>query len=241
MNKMNKMNRMNKMNKMNKFYKETDMHEIGIDEVGRGPLFGRVYTACVILPKLESFKYELLKDSKKFTSEKKLIEVCNYIKENAIAWSVTYEEEYVIDKINIRQAIFNSMHNSINEIILKMNDNNYLKYYLLIDGIDFKPYIYYNNDLNILEQMNHILIKDGDNTYCSIAAASIIAKVERDNYIKELCKKYVFLDEYYGLNKNKGYGTLQHIEGIKKYGITKMHRKTFGICKIANIIELEIE
>jgi ribonuclease HII len=79
--------------------------------------------------------------------------------------------------------------------------------------------------------LNHECIKGGDNEYCSIAAASILAKVERDKYIDELCKKYPELIEKYGIDTNKGYGAQKHINGIKKYGITKWHRKSFGICK----------
>ena len=91
--------------------------EIGIDEAGRGPLFGRVYTAAVILPDDENFDYSLLKDSKKFHSEKKINEVANYIKENAFAWSITYNDEKMIDKINIRQSVLSSMHQSIKKIV----------------------------------------------------------------------------------------------------------------------------
>ena len=87
---------------------------------------------------------------------------------------------------------------------------------------------------NIIKQVPVKCIEGGDNKYCSIAAASIIAKVERDNYIYEMCKKYPILDTYYDLSKNKGYGTAKHMDGIKKYGITQWHRKTFGICNNSN-------
>ena len=205
--------------------------EIGVDEVGRGPMFGRVYSAAVILPLNESFKYELLKDSKKFTSKKKLEEVANYIKENCISYSFAYCEHSVIDNINIRQATHLAMNEAICNII-NFKDNNII----LIDGKDYKPITYLEN--NIIKQVPVKCIEGGDNKYCSIAAASIIAKVERDNYIYELCKKYPFLDTYYDLSKNKGYGTAKHIEGIKKYGITQWHRKTFGICNNSNIIDI---
>ena len=84
-----------------------------------------------------------------------------------------------------------------------------------------------------IEQVNHITIEGGDNKFCSIAAASILAKVERDKYIKELCNCYKKLDEYYNLSKNKGYGTSHHLNGIKKFGISPWHRKTYGSCKNA--------
>ena len=218
---------------------ESKLFEIGIDEAGRGPMFGRVYTAAVILPKNSDFKYELLKDSKKFSSEKKINEVAEYIKSNALAWAVSYEDENVIDNINIRNATHSAMHKSITNII---NNNNLIetkeycnKFYLLIDGNDFKPFTYLNNNSNIIQQINHVLIEGGDNKFCSIAAASILAKVERDKYIKELCNCYKKLDQYYNLEKNKGYGTAKHLEAIKKIGISPWHRKSYGCCKQAKL------
>jgi ribonuclease HII len=205
--------------------------EIGVDEVGRGPMFGRVYCAAVILPINDSFKYELLKDSKKFTSKKKLEEVANYIKDNCVSYSFAYCEHSEIDNINIRQATHKAMNEAIRNII-NFTDNNIV----LIDGRDFKPITYLEN--NIIKQVPVKCIEGGDNKYCSIAAASIIAKVERDTYIYEMCKKYPLLDTYYDLSKNKGYGTAKHMDGIKKYGITQWHRKTFGICNNSNIIDI---
>tara|TARA_B100000902_G_scaffold396195_1_gene456582 strand:- start:286 stop:993 length:708 start_codon:yes stop_codon:yes gene_type:complete len=220
-----------------KYNLDSNLLEIGVDEVGRGPMFGRVYSAAVILPKNDTFKYELLKDSKKFTSEKKIQDVAYYIKENCISWSVSYVDEKTIDNINIRNATHNSMHNSIKKIMNNFTNTDDLnnKFYILIDGNDFKPYTYLNNNKNMIEQVNHILIEGGDNKYCSIAAASIIAKVERDNYIKELCNCYTKLNDYYNLNKNKGYGTRNHLEGIEKYGISPWHRKSYGCCKYAHV------
>ena len=87
----------------------------------------------------------------------------------------------------------------------------------------------------MLQQISHILIEGGDNKFCSIAAASILAKVERDKYISDLCKCYKKLDIYYGLESNKGYGTAKHMEGIQKYGISPWHRISYGCCKTANI------
>lgn len=211
--------------------------EIGIDEAGRGPMFGRVYSAAVILPNNEEFKYELLKDSKKFTSEKKINEVADYIKTNALFWSVSYEDEKTIDSINIRQATLCAMHKAIGELIKQNNAlanlNSNECYYLLVDGNDFKAYTYYCETTNIIKQINHILIEGGDNKFCSIAAASILAKVERDKYIREMCINFPKLNIYYGLLKNKGYGTSKHMEGIKNYGISKWHRTTYGCCKEA--------
>jgi len=211
---------------LTKFYNEEwDKLEVGIDEAGRGPLFGRVYTAAVILPKDEEFKYEWLKDSKKFSSEKKIVEVANYIKENTLAWNVTYNDEKNIDKINIRQSVLSSMHDSVKGV---MKDKE-KEYFLLVDGNDFKPYMRYENEMFL--PVEHQCIEGGDNKYCAIAAASILAKTERDKYIQELCEENPDLKDKYGIHKNKGYGTREHLVGISNHGISKWHRKTYGVCK----------
>ena len=213
------------------FGKNSEIQEIGIDEAGKGPMFGRVYSAAVILPK-ENFDFTLLKDSKKFTSKKKIMEVYNYIKSNSINYSICYEDENIIDNINIKNATFKSMHNCIDGVI--KDNENFKNYYILVDGNIFNGYTKYNNNTDILNTVDHITIEKGDNKYCSIAAASILAKVERDNYIYDICNKYPKLIEYYDLKNNKGYGTSKHIAGIKNYGISPWHRKSYGICKISN-------
>jgi ribonuclease HII len=200
--------------------------EIGVDEVGRGPMFGRVYTAAVILPKDNSFEHFKMKDSKKFHSKKKIKEVSEYIKQNAIAWSIKWEDEKVIDDINIRNATHSAMHKAIKDIYQEGKDT-----LLLIDGNDFKPFVIFNHAQKSLEQVPHVTIEGGDNKYTSIAAASILAKVARDEYIKELCNENSLLTERYDIENNKGYGTKKHMDGINKYGITDWHRKSFGICK----------
>lgn len=211
-----------------KYYKDDNRIEIGVDEAGRGPMFGRVYASAVVLPKDDSFNHYEMKDSKKFSSEKKINKTADYIKENAIAWAVAYMSETDIDKINIRNATHQAMHKAIKEVILKLNLNS-SNTHILIDGKDFTPYIFFENDRLISAQCT--TITQGDSKLTSIAAASILAKVERDKYIIELCNQEPELDEKYKLKKNKGYGTKEHMEGIKKYGISKYHRKTFGICK----------
>ena len=211
--------------------------EIGVDEAGRGPMFGRVYAGAVVLPKnMELFDHSKMKDSKKFTSKKKIEEVAEYIKENAIAWAVAYEDEQVIDNINILQATQSAMHKAIREIYNKLSVELETEFktedtLLLVDGNYFKPMTYYNKKLGKLESINSLTVTGGDNTYSCIAAASILAKVERDKYIDELCKENPELEERYGIESNKGYGAKRHIDGIKQHGITKWHRRTFGICK----------
>ena len=222
---------------LTKFYNEdSEVLEIGIDEAGRGPLFGRIYTAAVILPKDDIFEYDKMKDSKKFSSSKKILEVAEHIKKHALAWSVTYNDETVVDKINIRQSVLSSMHSSIKNVIDNTfssdeidKSKNKNEYFLLVDGNDFKPYMRFHNDE--FTQVKHICIEGGDNKYCAIAAASILAKTERDKYIEELCEENPELKYKYSIHKNKGYGTKLHLDGIKEYGISKWHRKSYGICK----------
>jgi ribonuclease HII len=198
--------------------------EIGVDEAGRGPLFGRVYSGAVILPKDNTFDHSLMKDSKKFHSKKKIAEVAEYIKTNAIAWGVGYCTEQTIDDINILQATQQSMHKAITAALKKVDTSSVL---LLVDGNYFKPYTHNSNPVPV----PYTTVEGGDNTYTSIAAASILAKVARDDYIDELCGENPELDAHYGIASNKGYGAKRHIDGIKEHGITVWHRRSFGICK----------
>ena len=208
------------------FDADTTIIEIGIDEAGRGPMFGRVYAGVVVLPKDNSFNHSQMKDSKKFHSKKKIEQVADYIKKNAIAWAVEYEDEQTIDNINILQATQSAMHKCITNVLSQLSHINYDKILILVDGNYFKPYTILNETT-----IKYKTIEGGDNKYTSIAAASILAKTERDKYIEELCKENPELVERYDINSNKGYGSKKHMDGIKQYGITKWHRKTFGICK----------
>jgi ribonuclease HII len=215
--------------------------EIGVDEVGRGPMFGRVYCAAVILPK-NNFKHELMKDSKKFHSKKKIEETAQYIKENCTEYSIAFEDEKCIDKENIKNATHIAMHKAIKNLITKLKKENITKnqeYMILVDGRDFKPLTYFDNDKEIICEVPSVCIEGGDNLYTPIAAASILAKVERDNYIYDLCKQYPKLDEYYDLSKNKGYGTAKHMDGIREYGISQWHRTSFGLCKNSKLIIID--
>lgn len=215
--------------------------EIGIDEAGRGPMFGRVYTAAVILPKDESlFNHSLMKDSKKFHSIKKIKEAAEYIKKNAIAWHVSYACEKTIDDLNIRNATHKAMHEAAKAVIQTqaINKEKQLNFHLLVDGCDFTPLTLTDDHEDIEDDKNktinisHTCIEGGDNLYSAIAAASILAKTERDKYIEEMCLADPSLITKYDLLKNKGYGTKKHMDGIKEHGISLFHRRTFGICKM---------
>jgi ribonuclease HII len=174
----------------------------GIDEVGRGPLAGPVYACAIIFKK--DFIIPEVRDSKKI-SEKKREVLFEVIKEKLISYAIGTASEIEIDTINIRQATFLAMQRAIKGLSVKPD-------YLLIDGFDLPG--------------SHIPSKGiikGDDKSFTIAAASIMAKVARDVYMKDLDKKY----PNYKFARNKGYGTKEHIESIKKYGITPVHRKSF--------------
>jgi len=220
------------------FDEDVSIIECGIDEAGRGPMFGRVYAGLVVLPKDDSFDHLQMKDSKKFHSKnkKKIEQVAEYIKENAIAWAVEYEDEQTIDEINILQATQSAMHKCIKTVLTKialtkLPELQIESILLLVDGNYFKPYTVLNKTKTKMETIRYQMIEGGDNKYTSIAAASILAKVARDTYINDLCALNPELIEHYGIDSNKGYGSKKHMDGIKQHGITKWHRKTFGICK----------
>lgn len=173
----------------------------GIDEVGRGPLIGPVVTACVILPK--NFYVKGVNDSKKLT-EKKREELYKIIKEQAISIGIGIVDAKRIDEINILEATKEAM-------LLAIDDSPIKPEHLLIDAVKLNTSIPF-------EAIIH-----GDELSESIAAASIIAKVTRDRMLIELDKEYPM----YNFKKNKGYGTKEHLDAIKKYGILDSHRKSF--------------
>lgn len=203
--------------------------EIGVDESGRGPMFGRVYAAAVVLPKSTSIPFDDLRDSKKIKSFKKLSTLSEYIKKNAVAWSVCYEDETTIDAMNIRQATFSAMHRAIKNVEQTFNESEKANLEILVDGNDFKPYMTMKRTM--LVSIPHTCYEGGDNTFISIAAASILAKTARDTYILKMCDEHPELKDRYSIHTNKGYGTRKHMDGIIEFGITPWHRKTYGICK----------
>lgn len=194
---------------------------IGVDEAGRGPLFGRVYAAAVILN--PGFDVTKVKDSKKFTSEKKRAEASDYIKANSL-WSVAYVDEGVIDQLNILQATLRCMHTAIHDLLDKDRDKDKSIVELMVDGNCFKPLFCLENDSMV--QVPHTCIEKGDALWPCISAASILAKVARDEYVLDMCAQHPELDKY-GLKKNKGYGTKAHREAIQQHGLSQWHRKSF--------------
>ena len=197
------------MNKFSKF-----KYEAGIDEAGRGSLAGPVTAAAVILGK--DLRNKDLNDSKKL-SPKKRLELKKYIEKNALAYSVAFVNSSHIDKNNILNSTFKAMHMSLKGLDIEPN-------FILVDGNLFKPY----------RDLKHKCIIKGDQQYQNIAAASILAKTYRDEYMSNLHIKF----PEYDWIKNKGYGTKYHIDMIKKFGRTKYHRKSFQIKSNQQILEL---
>ena len=203
---------------MLKQYLDESKIEVGIDEAGRGCLFGPVCVAAVIWPHEDPEPCLEIKDSKK-VSEKKRYLLKDYIEQNALAYSVQFVSHEEIDQTNILQATMKGMHLCIDDV-----RKNHTIDTLLIDGNHFKIY----TDEN-LECIDHECVISGDNTYKSIAAASILAKTYRDNYMYQLVKDRPELESY-ALHKNKGYGTKIHMDALKQYGPVEGHRRSFKPC-----------
>ena len=205
---------------MKQFYEKNKI-EVGLDEAGRGCLFGPVCVGAVIWldedPIKDDKNYEI-KDSKK-VSEKKRTLLKDYIKDNSIAYNIQLIHHDDIDKYKILQATLRGMHLCLNNITDIINVDT-----ILIDGNHFDFYSDKNDNY-----IDHVCVIDGDNIYKSIAAASILAKTYRDEWIYKLVDENPELEKY-DLKNNKGYGTKRHLDAIKEYGITKWHRKSFGIC-----------
>lgn len=186
-------------------YFDADKVEAGCDEAGRGCLAGPVFAAAVILPK--DFYHPLLNDSKKINKKNRLI-LRDVIEREAISYGVGSLSPLQIDKINILKASFKSMHKAVD----KLNQKPEL---LLIDGNRFVPY----------KKIPFECIIKGDGKYASIAAASILAKTYRDEYMEKMHKKFPM----YHWEDNKGYPTQAHRDAIKVHGICKLHRKSFNL------------
>ena len=221
--------------------------EIGIDEAGRGPLFGPLFVAAVILPNASPkevisdskppFDFSEMRDSKKITSKKKIGVLAEYIKTNARAWTIQSISAEEIDRINIRQAVLKAMRECARTLItqIQSNDSDIEKtsledFFLLVDGNDFPPYAYFDETTDMLKPIRHETVTGGDNLYAAIACASILAKTARDAYIADLCEQNPELKTRYSIHTNMGYGTKAHLDGIAKYGITEEHRKSYGPC-----------
>ena len=190
--------------------------EAGCDEAGRGCLAGSVYAAAVILP--EGYQNELLNDSKQLT-EKRRYELREIIERDAVAWAVGVVTPEEIDKINILNASILAMHRALDQLKVRPEA-------IIVDGNRFKPYYERGEGSEVRgEKLPHTTIVKGDGKYLSIAAASILAKTYRDDYMNQLAEEY----PQYNWLSNKGYPTKKHREAIKQYGITPYHRKSYNL------------
>ena len=196
---------------MLKAYYKKDLIEAGCDEAGRGCLAGSVYAAAVILP--ENYQNDLLNDSKQL-SEKKRYQLREIIEHDAVAWAVGIVTPEEIDKINILNASIMAMHRALNQLKARPEA-------IIVDGNKFKPY----KDPVDGKQLPHTTIVKGDGKYLAIAAASILAKTYRDDYMNKLAEEY----PQYDWLSNKGYPTKRHREAIKQYGVTPYHRKSYNL------------
>lgn len=194
----------------------------GVDESNRGGLIYDVVAACVVLPTVfEDEKYKEIKDSKKLSTKKRR-ELSEYIKRNAITYGIGTASPEEIDDTNILKATMRAMNRAINEAFKKHSFNK-----LLIDGTHFNGFVPPGVDS---EPIEYECIVKGDNKFLNIAAASILAKDHHDTSFLQLISDHPELEKY-DLKNNQGYGTPKHLEAIKKYGITRFHRKTFGPCQ----------
>jgi ribonuclease HII len=182
-----------------------NLTEAGCDEAGRGCLAGPVVAAAVILPK--NFKHPVLNDSKKLTPKQRTL-LRDEIINSAVAWSVAFVDNGEIDEMNILRASVKAMHIAIEGLQKEPQ-------FLLIDGNRFYNY----------KSIDHCTVIRGDSIYFSIAAASVLAKTTRDDYMDKIHAEF----PQYGWNKNKGYPTLYHRSAILKYGITPYHRRSFSL------------
>lgn len=179
--------------------------EAGCDEAGRGCLAGPVFAAAVILP--PKFRHKLLNDSKQLKAADRE-HLRGVIEEKALFYAVASVDNEEIDKINILQASFRAMHLALEKLQQQPG-------YILVDGNRFKPY----------GNVPHACIIKGDGIYASIAAASILAKTYRDEYMMKLHEQF----PHFGWNENKGYPTIQHRNAIREHGDTPFHRKSFRL------------
>jgi ribonuclease HII len=202
-------------------YKQDDVVEVGLDEAGRGCLFGRLYVGAVVFSNdLENFfdhgaTLNEIRDSKLITKRKRAI-LYDYIQECALDKSVAYAEVDDVDRMNVLQADLMTMHKALDQLIVPVER-------VLVDGDHWKPY----------KDTEGYAIIDGDAQYLAIAAAGILAKVSRDRWVDSVVAEHPEWDTWYGLSSNMGYGTQKHMNGLKEFGVTSEHRKSFAPVRAA--------
>ncbi len=190
---------------MLKSFHKSGIYEAGCDEAGRGCLAGPVFAAAVVLP--WNFRHELLNDSKQISARVR-DSLRKVIEKESLAWSVAWLDNERIDELNILRASIFAMHKALDQLKIRPA-------HILVDGNRFYPY----------HEIPHLCVVKGDATYASIAAASVLAKTWRDEYMVSLHKEF----SYYGWDRNKGYPTEEHRTAIHKFGISPYHRKSFSL------------
>jgi ribonuclease HII len=197
-------------------YKDDDTVEVGLDEAGRGCLFGRLYVGAVVFSNDTDDMFDhgaelkKIKDSKLLTKRARSI-LYDYVQECALDKTVAYADVDEIDRLNILQADIATMHRALDSLLVPVQR-------VLVDGDYWKPY----------QDTEGYAIVDGDAQYLAIAAAGILAKVSRDRWVESVVAVHPEWDTMYGLSTNMGYGTEKHMKGLEQYGATSEHRRTFA-------------
>lgn len=197
-------------------YKDDDVVEVGLDEAGRGCLFGRLYVGAVVFSnEMEDFfdhgaTLNDIRDSKLISKRKRAI-LYDYIQECALDKAVTFATAAEVDALNVLQADLTAMHRALDSLQVPAQR-------ILVDGDHWRPY---------KDSEGHAIV-DGDAQYLPIAAAGILAKVARDRWVEEIVAQFPDYDVRYGLSTNMGYGTAKHMTGLSQFGATDEHRRTFG-------------
>jgi len=202
-------------------YMEDDVVEVGLDEAGRGTLYGRLYVGAVVFSNdtYDMFDHGValndIKDSKLLNPRKRAI-LYDYIQECALDKAVAFATASDVDRLNVLQADLSTMHSALDMLTVPVQR-------VLVDGDHWRPY----------KDSEGYAIVDGDAQYLAIAAAGILAKVSHDRWIESVIAEKPELDTMYGLGRNMGYGTAVHMEGLKKYGVTSEHRKSYAPVRAA--------
>jgi ribonuclease HII len=204
------------------YFHNDDAVEVGLDEAGRGCLFGRLYVGAVVFAKEEEDFFDhgatlqLIKDSKVLTPRRRAI-LYDYIRECALDRAVAFAEATEVDEFNVLAADMRCMHRALDALVVPVDR-------ILVDGDHWRPW----RAEGATEATEAHVIVDGDAQFLSIAAAGILAKVARDRWVEEVCAENPAWDAQYGLLSNKGYGTAAHMAGLREHGVTEYHRRSFA-------------
>jgi ribonuclease HII len=213
-------------NKMKRVWIDDGNIEVGLDEAGRGPLWGRLYTAAVVMAPEDDVYFDggvvlrQITDSKKLTARRRAV-LRDYIEETAVAKAVTWAEPSEIDAVNVLQADMNAMHRALDAV---WKEEGVPVQRILVDGDTWRPW----REPDTGAEVPAITIVEGDASVLAIAAASILAKEAHDEWVRTTVAAEPLLSERYGLDRNMGYGTAAHMAGLKTWGAHALHRRSFA-------------